>query len=43
MQLTDSQIAGYVAAGGFTGGDVVIGVAIVLAESRGPTRSATRR
>ena len=37
MQLTDSQIAGHVAAGGFTGSDRVVAIAIVLAESRGRT------
>jgi LysM repeat protein len=37
MQLTDNQIAGHVAAGGFTGGDRVVAIAIVLAESRGRT------
>ena len=36
-QLTDQQIAQHVAGGGFVGDERVIGVAIVLAESRGRT------
>jgi hypothetical protein len=35
--LSDRQIAQYVAGGGFTGEDQVIGVAVVLAESSGNT------
>jgi LysM repeat protein len=37
MQLNDRQIAQFVVQGGFTGGDRVIGVAVVLAESGGRT------
>jgi LysM repeat protein len=37
MQLTDKQVAGHVAAGGFAGDDRVVAIAIVLAESRGRT------